>query len=501
MQKIISGSEVKTLDEAYVRSEGISSFDLMERAAEAFCDWYIQHFDDAASIAVFCGIGNNGGDGLAISRLLSGRGYSVEVYYMGDLEQSSEDFGLNYDLLPDKVPIAELHVQYVQDLQADIIIDALFGVGINRPLSGDYLALIKWLNDVKAIKIAVDLPSGLPSDDILDGEAFKAHYTISFQFPKLSLLFPEHAEYTGELVIVDIGIQEAYFDRFDSQRFFVQEEDLLSRHKVFHRFSHKGTFGKVMLIGGSYGKIGSIRLSSQAALRTGSGLVSCFVPRCGVDILQISLPELMVENSESELTLSKNGLRDLDRFDALGVGPGMGTSAEAKSCLEMILMGFQSPLVLDADAINILAANSHFLSLLGENVILTPHLKEFERLVGACPNHKVRIEKATEFCRTYNCYLVLKGANSLVATPSGSQFFNSSGNQFMATAGAGDVLTGMLTSFLGQGYSLENAAICGVYHHGLAGELASADKGRGTIATDIIERIPETFKTVAKRII
>jgi hydroxyethylthiazole kinase-like uncharacterized protein yjeF len=501
MQKIINGSDVKQLDEVYIRGSGISSFDLMERAAEAFCDWYIRHYDNGLSIAVFCGIGNNGGDGLAISRLLSGRGYSVEVYYMGDLERSSEDFRLNYDLLPDEVPIAELHVQYVEGLQADVIIDAVFGVGINRLLGGDYLALIKWLNDVEAIKIAVDLPSGLPSDDILDGEAFKAHYTISFQFPKISLLFPDHAGYAGELVVLDIGIREPYFDRFHSQKFFIQQDDLLPRHKIFDRFSHKGSFGKVMLIGGRYGKMGSIRLSAQAALRTGSGLVSCFVPTSGVDILQISLPELMVESSESYFTLSKSGLHDLDRFDALGVGPGMGTSTEAKSCLEMILLNFQKPLVLDADAINILAANSHFLSLLGENVILTPHVKEFERLVGSCPNHKVRIGKATEFCRTYNCYLVLKGANSLVATPSGSQIFNSSGNEFMATAGAGDVLTGILTSFLGQGYSLENAAICGVYHHGLAGELASADKGRGTIATDIIERIPETFKVVAKRII
>lgn len=256
-----------------------------------------------------------------------------------------------------------------------------------------------------------------------------------------------------------------------------------------------------MLIGGSYGKIGSIRLSSQAALRTGSGLVSCFLPRCGVDIVQVSLPEVMVESSGGELVLNKKGLHDLQRFDALGVGPGMGTSAEAKACLEFILRDFQKPMVLDADAINILSANPHLLVLLRENMLLTPHLMEFERMVGPCKHHKQRIEKALDFCKTYRCFLILKGANTLITTPDGKQFFNSSGNQFMATAGAGDVLTGILTSFLGQGYSPEDAAICGVYHHGLAGELASFRKGRGTIATDIIERIPETFRVVAKRVI
>ena len=501
MQKIILGSEVKSLDESYINDIGISSFQLMERAATAFCQWYAQHFYHEQAIVVFCGVGNNGGDGLAIARLLSNRGYNVQVYYMGNLERSSKDFRLNYELLPDEVPIAELHVHEVDNLRAEIVIDAVFGVGINGPLREDYLALVTWLNGLEATKFSVDLPSGLPSDDILQGEAFQADYTVSFQFPKLSLMFPEHAKHVGELVVLDIGIGEPYFEHFHSNLFFVQQADLLSRHKLFHRFSHKGDFGKVMLIGGSYGKIGSIRLSSEAALRTGSGLVSCFVPRCGVDVLQVSLPEAMIESADNDFTLTRDGLRDLGRFDALGVGPGMGTSEEARSCLELVLREFNNPLVLDADAINLLAANTHLLSLLRSNVILTPHLKEFERLVGVCKSHKERIKKALEFCRVYQCYLVLKGANSIITTPDGKQFFNSSGNQFMATAGAGDVLTGILTSFLGQGYGLENAAICGVYHHGLAGELASASKGRGTIATDILDRIPETFRVVAHRVI
>lgn len=493
MQKIIPGSEVSKLDEKYIHDKNLNSFDLMERAAGAFCDWYIRHFGAESALSVFCGTGNNGGDGLAIARMLYDKGYEVNVFYIGDLTMSSKDFHLNFEILPDQIAIKKVSPADFTSLESEVLIDAVFGVGINRPLSGDYLSLVKEMNAYPAIKIAVDLPSGLPADEVLEGEAFKADYTLSFQFPKLSLLFPEHAGFSGKLQVVDIGIDPCYFDDFQDQTFYVQRQDLYSRHKKFDRFSHKGTFGKVLLIGGSYGKMGSIRLSSQAALRTGSGLVSCFVPRCGVEIVQISIPEVMVENSEGEFAISKKGLHGLDRFDALGVGPGMGTSGEAKECLEFILQDFQKPTVLDADALNILSSNPHLLVLLRENVLLTPHLVEFERLVGRCANHKERIQKASEFSKKNHCVLILKGANTVISTPDGSQFFNSSGTHYMATAGAGDALTGVLTSFLGQGYTPTNAAICGVYHHGLAGELAADATLRGTTATDIIEKIPKSF--------
>lgn len=501
MQKIIAGHEVKLLDRAYINQTGISSFDLMERAASAFCRWYISHFNQQATIGIICGTGNNGGDGLAISRLLSQQGYQVSVYYIGDLDKASPDFSQNFNLLPQEVAVTSVEVLVQATLQVNVIVDAVFGVGINRPLDTTYLALIQKLNTCHAIKIAVDLPSGLPSDSMLQGEAFIADYTVSFQFPKLSLLLPEHALYTGALVVLDIGIPPSFFETYSSARYFVQKQDILSRHKVFHRFSHKGSFGKVLLVGGSYGKIGSIRLSSQAALRTGSGLVSCFVPQCGVDILQSSLPEVMVESSNNKHVLSKEGLPELERFDAIGVGPGMGTSAEARDCLIYLLEKFEKPMVLDADAINIIAANRELLSLLRAEVILTPHLIEFERLVGKCRDQIERMDKALAFCEQYPCVLVLKGANTVITTPDGEQYFNSSGTQFMATAGAGDVLTGMLSSFLGQGYQVGNAAICGVYHHGLAGELASSDKGRGTIATDIVENIPATYQAIAGKAI
>jgi len=499
MQKIISGTDVKYLDGKYVNSMDMPSFALMERAARAFSDWYINRFDRQSDICVFCGPGNNGGDGLAISRLLFHEGYTVRVFYIGDKDNFSEDFKLNFTLLPEKISIVRADRSILASLDSGVVIDAIFGVGINKPLSGEYLEIIEGMNDISAVKIAVDLPSGLPADQILEGNALKADYTISFQFPKLSLLFPEHAAYTGELFVLDIGISKSYFEPFEARGFFIQQKDLSERHKRFGRFSHKGSFGKVMLIGGSYGKIGAIRMSSQAALKTGSGLVSCFLPSCGVDILQMSLPEAMVESSEGRYELSKEGLEDLERFNALGIGPGMGTGSDAQECLRFVLEKFQGPIVLDADALNMLSSNTHLLVLLRENMLLTPHIVEFERLVGKCTNHAERMKKARSFCHTYGCILILKGANTMITTADGRQFFNSSGNQYMATGGAGDVLTGILTSFLGQGYSPENAAICGIYHHGLAGELASVGKWRGTTAIDIIEKIPETFGMVDAR--
>lgn len=494
MQKIISGHDVKPLDQAYIRDQGITSFNLMERAASTFCKWFEgqTRFRDS-SISVFCGTGNNGGDGLAVSRMLFLKGYNLRVFYLGNLETASPDFTANYRKLPAGLVPEKLEAPISAALQTDIIIDALFGVGLNRPIGGLYLELTTSINQHKALKISIDLPSGMPADEMVEGAAVFADYTFTFQFPKLSLLFPDHAPYTGELIVGDIGIPETYFFSFSGSVYYVQEQDLPGRHKRFNRFSHKSSFGKVMLVGGSRGKIGAICLSSRAALRTGSGLVVCFLPKCGMDIVQTAVPEVMVEASTGEFVLEPGGLGELDRFDALGMGPGLGTGEGALASLEFVLNHFQKAMVLDADALNLLSMNKHLLPLLRSNIILTPHLKEFERLVGSCKNHLERMEKARSFCKTYSCILVLKGANTLITLPEGQQFFNSTGTVYMATGGAGDVLTGMIASFLGQGYSPENSAICGVYHHGLAGEIASVDKRRGCIASDILENVPRTF--------
>lgn len=488
MQKIILGKQVKELDALYVNESGISSYRLMERAANEFCHWFEANHKKFSTINIYCGTGNNGGDGLAIARILSGMGYPVNVAIIGNQEKGSVDFIKNLKVLPEKLSVS----RWSQLKPSDICIDAIFGVGINRPLEGEYEDLVQMLNKRHGVKISVDMPSGLPSDAPAKGEVFHADYTVSFQFPKLSLLFPEHATYVGQLVVRKIGMEPKHFQSFSSGYWFFSGENMAAYHSKFHAFSHKGDFGRIILAGGSYGKMGSICLSTMASLRTGSGLVFCKVPGCGVNIVQSTIPEAMVLPPASDREVDAE--LDFAGINAIGLGPGLGKGKNAQELVHLVLENYSGPTVLDADAINILGERQEWKALLHPNVILTPHLKEFERLTGkACNNHLERIILAKDFCRENNCSLILKGAFSLLTFPDGNQIFNNSGTVYMATGGSGDVLTGVLTSFLGQGYSMKNAAICGVFHHGHAGELAGEKYGRGTLPTDIIRKIPQSL--------
>lgn len=485
MLSIISGKKVSELDKFFIKDQGISSLDLMENAAVSFCDWYYGEFPYTdQAITIFCGPGNNGGDGLAIARLLLDAVEEVTIVYFEEVEDCSKDYQSNFHRLPESIKKICFNDFDFAEYNSSVIIDCIFGVGINRPLEGKYQEAILKLNGIESNKISVDIPSGIPADTVLEGEAFTANFTITFQFPKLSLLFPEHARYTGKIEILDIGISEDFLKKYSDQRFLVEKNDIPFLHKRFHNFSHKGDFGKVLLLGGSIGKVGAILLASKAALRTGSGLVSGLIPDEERVILQIALPEVMVYSFED--------FKSFNEFDAIGIGPGWGANVDI-SFFENLLCSYSKPVVIDADGLNALSRNSQLLNVIPKNSILTPHLKEFERLVGACKNHLECLDKARDFSVHHGIYLVLKGAFTCISCPDGNQFFNSTGNKYMATAGSGDVLTGMITSFLGQGYSSIDAAICGVYHHGLAGEVASKKLRRGLIASDIIQKIPETY--------
>ncbi|MCH7415833.1 NAD(P)H-hydrate dehydratase [Belliella sp. R4-6] len=485
MLPILVGESIKELDQEFILSKGILSLDLMEQAANAFTNWFYGVFEDKeVQIYIFCGPGNNGGDGLAIARLLSENGYSINVFYLKNEKDCSNDFQANFERLPKNISATNFEKWDKKIEDGGIIIDAIFGVGLSRVLEGPISDLICELNSSLATRIAIDLPSGLPSDSVTTGQVFHSDHTVTFQFPKLSLLFPEHIQFTGDLHIIDIGIEDGFLQDFSKKAFYIRKQDISSRHRFFHRFSHKGDFGRVLFIGGAPGKLGALFLSSYAALRTGSGLVSCapeFEDSIGI---QVPYNEIMLYQVKSNT--------DLAEMDAIGIGSGWGNTIDPDYFLS-IMIRFNKPMVIDADAINLLASNPFLLQKVPKNSILTPHVKEFERLVGKVANHAERIEKAISFAIKYEVILILKGAHTLIALPDGRQLFNSSGNQYMATAGSGDVLTGMITSFLGQGYTPENAAICGVFHHGLAGELASESKRRGMVASDIIEKIPTTF--------
>ncbi|MBW3469773.1 NAD(P)H-hydrate dehydratase [Arthrospiribacter ruber] len=484
MLKILSGNKVSELDQSFIKHENISSWQLMERASLAFSNWFMQsHGNSGDKVFVFCGPGNNGGDGLAIARQLFDKGFSVSVVLFSSLSNSSKDWQENFKMLPEDIGKFQFDDFDFQLADGGIIIDALFGIGINRPLEGKFLKAILSLNKIGGEKIAIDIPSGLPSDDLVEGEAFLADVTVSFQFPKLSLLVPDHVKFVGDLEVVDLGIPSSFLERFESPYYFIQSASVKQGHTKFHKFSHKGDFGRVLFIGGRKGKVGAIILSAKAALRTGSGLVHVWAEGSSEDVIHASALELMTEGEEV--------MKRIDDFDALGIGPGMGEIPEM--VFEEILRSFRKPIVLDADALNMIARHSELWDLLPSGSILTPHVGEFDRLAGKSMDHFDRLKKAKTLAEKNKIYLVLKGAYTCISTPDGKQYFNSTGTKHMATAGSGDVLTGILTSFLGQGYSPFNACVAGVYHHGLAGEIASKEKVRGTIASDILEKIPESF--------
>ncbi|MEB2777095.1 NAD(P)H-hydrate dehydratase [Algoriphagus sp. D3-2-R+10] len=482
MQKILSGSQVKELDFQHLKLSGQSSHELMEAASTAFVEWFREVFSIDTSIQIAVGKGNNGGDGLAIARLLSTHSFSVSILKCFDsIDGMSSDAVMNLEMLPESIQIIEFHDW---DLTGNgVLIDAFLGVGLKGQLRPDATKIIQKLNGSQGTIVSIDVPSGLPSDEITKEQAVNADFTISFEFPKLSLVMPEHAEFVGELVVLKIGLFELAYDKFDSSFYYIQAQDIPPLHRVFNRFSYKGDMGKVLLIGGSPGKMGALILCATSALRTGSGLVTCHIEDSERFIIQIAVPEAMA---------SWGLIPNPEFYDAVGIGPGWGTENRTQ-LFRQFLKDFSKPVVVDADGLNLLARNPDLLSLLPKNSVLTPHIGEFTRLVGPAENHLERLGLAKRFAVENELILVLKGANTVTSLPDGRQVINSSGNKYMATGGSGDVLTGMITAYLGMGYLPENAALCAVYHHGLAGEVASKSKRRSMVAGDIIEAISETY--------
>ena len=483
MQKILSGKQVKELDSQHLKLSGQESHELMEAAAMAFVNWYlIQGFSTNSPVMIAVGGGNNGGDGLAIARLLTENSFSVSILQCFEsLDKLSSDGHLNYKKLPKSIEI--LSFETWQFSENSILIDAFLGVGVKGGLRPEAIKFVNRLNEFQGKVISIDVPSGLPSDEIASTIAVKADFTVSFEFPKLSLVLPEHAEFVGELVVLKIGIVENTYIGINSSLYFLEAYDIPPLHKTYNRFSYKGDMGKVLLIGGSPGKMGALILSAKSALRTGSGLVTCHMEDSERFIIQTAVPEAMA---------SWGLIPNPEFYDAVGVGPGWGVENRER-IFRQFLQDFRKPIVVDADGLNILSKNPDLLDLVPKNSILTPHIGEFTRLVGPAKNHLERLEIAKKFAVDNELILVLKGANTVISLPDGRQVVNSSGTKYMATGGSGDVLTGMITSFLGMGYSPENAALCGVYHHGLAGEIASKSKRRSMIASDIIAAIPASY--------
>lgn len=502
--KILNVEQIQALDRYTINHEPIASIDLMERASGTFVEWFLRQFpEDGKPVAVFCGVGNNGGDGLAVARLLHQRFYEVTVYRCVISEHPSEDFAVNLQRLPARQAVA-VHALEKGDALPDlpdrtVIIDAIFGSGLNRPVEGYWADLLTHLNGLPNTRVAIDIPSGVFADRPTEGTSFQADHTFSFQLPKLAFFFPENNHRVGRWHVGNIGLDAAFIARTETPFYYLQAEQVRRLLQHRHRYDHKGTFGHALLIMGSRGSIGAAVLATQACLRSGVGLVTTHVPRCGYDILQISVPEAMVSVDRHLYQLSE--IPDLTPYAAVGAGCGLGQHRTTVDALLELVRQADTPLVLDADALNILSRQENTLALIPRGSILTPHPKEFERLFGNSADGFEENERQRRYARELGVYIVLKRAHTAIACPDGSCYFNSTGNPGMATGGSGDVLTGIITGLLAQGYSAKSAALLGVYLHGLAGDLAAeALEHESLIAGDLVRYLGNAFMQLKRKI-
>lgn len=496
--KVFNAEQIRAWDQYTIQHEPIASIDLMERAAAKCVEWLEENQWFVYSFSIFCGKGNNGGDGLAIARMMAEKGCNVSVNILEFGHKGTEDFQINLARLH-QYPSVSIH--FIQDEtnihplpKENVVIDALFGSGLTRPLEGLSAKLVKQINNSGCVIIAIDIPSGMSVDQTSAANIIiKAKYTLSFQCYKPAFLVAENAAYIGEVFILDIGLLPEFVPMDEAKFELTDRVTISSIYKPRNRFAHKGHFGHALIVAGSYGKIGAAVLSAKACLRSGAGLLTSFIPRCGYDILQSSVSEAMVLTDANSSVITKID-DDISRYSAIGIGPGLGTASETRIAIKELLCTYKKSIVIDADGLNGLSMEKT-VPPLPPGSILTPHPKEFERLFGTSKNDFERIGKAADTAKMLNCIIVLKGHYTFIALPSGKGYFNSTGNAGMATAGSGDVLTGILTGLLAQGYNSENAAILGVYLHGLAGDLAAKELSQeGMMAGDIIDNIGKAFK-------
>jgi len=503
--KFFRTAQVHDIDAYTIEHEPIASIDLMERAAGQLHQWIVNRFSKDRKIVVFTGPGNNGGDSLALSRMLHHSGYIVQVYFLHISDRLSDNCGINLKRLEEIGKVQVIRLKEGGNLPAidvqDIVVDGIFGSGLTRPLKGLPARVVQYINRSEATVIAIDVPTGLSGEDNTDNipeNILQADYTLTFQFPKLAFFFAENEDYVGEWYILPIGLHPDIIEATGTAYYYLTREYVASLLRKRKKFSHKGTFGHGLLLSGSYGRMGAAVLASRACLRTGVGLLTTHIPRLGNDIMQTAVPEAMLSFDRSDIIFSE--VPELEPYSAIGAGPALGTKNNSQQALHSLLVSSRLPMVLDADALNILSLHPEWYKDIPGDTILTPHPKEFERLAGPAENGYERVHKAMDFARKYNIFVVLKGAYTAIATPQGSCYFNMTGNPGMATAGSGDVLTGIILSLLAQHYPPHDAVLLGVYIHGLAGDLALEETGEeALIASDIIKHLGNAFVNINKR--
>lgn len=504
--QIFTGTQIQDWDKYTIEHEPIRSIDLMERASKALTEVIAKRWDKTRTFVAFAGPGNNGGDALAVARMLAEKDYKVEVFLFNTAGKLSEECSQNMRLLRNTKKVKNFTEvkQNFEPPQLDehtIVIDGLFGSGLNKPLQGGFASLVRYINASPAFVVSIDMPSGLFTEDNTDNirqNIMRADLTLTLQQKKLAMYLADNEPYLGEIEVVDIGLSKEYVRRTPATFRLLEDSDIANLLRPRAKFSHKGTMGHALLFAGSYGMAGAAILAAKATLRSGAGKVTVHTPLCNNDILQVSVPEAILQHDAEDTFFSHNA--DTEDFDAVAIGPGIGQNEDTAIALMSQIRRTQCPMVLDADALNILAQHKTWLNQLPADLIMTPHPAEFDRLVGRVSNGSHdRLAKARKMAEDQKAYIILKGHYSALCCPDGETVINSTGNAGMATAGSGDVLTGIITGLLARGYTRRAACILGMYLHGLAGDIAEEVTGEESlIASDIIRMLSEAFKRITK---
>lgn len=500
--KILTSSQIHELDSYTIEHEPISSIDLMERAARALTRAITAMYPPRMPVVVFAGPGNNGGDALAVARMLGDAGYKVSAFLFNISGKLSADCAANLKRLSEKhgqTTCTEVCDEFEPPHLAagTLVIDGLFGTGLNKPLTGGFASLVKYINAGDATVASIDIPSGLMTEDNsynVMTNIVRADVTLTLQTTKLSFLLADTQQYIGSLKVLDIGLSDEGMSLCNAMYSMQEAADI--RPRLFRRdsFAHKGDMGSALIIAGSYGMAGAAILATRACLRAGAGKVSVHTPWCNNAIMQTSVPEAIVIPDIDEHHITEP--LPTESYDAVAMGPGLRQHESTAIAMIAQIRRTKAPIVLDADALNILGNHRAWMQQLPQGAILTPHPGEFERMSGAAHTSSYeQLCKAQDMAETYQAYIILKGHYSALCLPNGSIVFNSTGNAGMATAGSGDVLTGIITSLLARGYNEEDACRIGMYVHGLAGDYAARSKGmESLVAGDIVQCLPEAFK-------
>lgn len=504
--KIFATEGIRHIDEATIESENITTFDLMERAASAVTFELVSRWRPSKRFVIFAGPGNNGGDALAVARMLYEQGYHPEVFlfnikssHLSDCCKTNREAllqieGVDYTEIVDNFNPPALGPE-------DIVIDGLFGSGLREPLKGGYTALVQYINNSKAFTVSIDVPSGMFGEWNMGCDRrniIQAKLTLAFQFKRLSFFFAENADFVGECKVLNLDMSQDAIASTPTDFYLIEREDVKNVFRQRKPFTNKYDNGTVFLVSGSYGMMGAAILAARGAMRSGVGLVTVHAPRCGFVPLQTAVPEALFEADRNEIFTTAIELHH--RYNVVALGPGMGTAEETLEAVDSFLKNYRQPCILDADALNCIAMRPMLLRSIPKGSVLTPHASEFDRLFGQHSSDEERLKKAIDVSKLYEITIVLKGHYTMTVRPDGKVYINSSGNAGMATAGSGDVLTGVIASFIAQGYAADWAVVLGVYIHGLAGDIAvETHDAYGLTASDIAEDLGRAIHDIMKR--